>query len=118
MFFFSKNLVSFMMIHTSNFLEHFSMKKKLHCEPIKSETHLENVKGKVANVLSIQFLHFDASLSRSLLCNLIRTEETIRMYIGEIYGAKHSPLSSLSRRLSGMNLTLHRFYVMFVFQSF
>ncbi len=42
-----------MLIHTSNFLKHFSMNKKLHCEHIKSETRLTNANDKFVNVFSV-----------------------------------------------------------------
>ena len=52
---FPQNLSSFMMIHASNFLKHFGMKKKLQCEHIKSQPRLRNVDDKLANVFSILF---------------------------------------------------------------
>ena len=48
-----EKIISFKMILAPNFLKHFSMKKTLHYEPIKSETRLENVKDKIVNVFSI-----------------------------------------------------------------
>ena len=97
-----------MMIHTSNFLKHFSMKKKLHCEPIKSETRLENVKDKFVNVFSIYFFRSDASLAGAFLFNLIITEETIIMYIGEIYSLKHPSLLYVNHEIENIILLIPR----------
>ena len=66
---FPKNLLSFMVIHTSNFLKHFSMKKKLHCERIKSKTRLTNVNDKFANVFSILLLIL-RRVSQDLFCGI------------------------------------------------
>ena len=73
-----------MMIHASNFSKHFSMKKKLHCEHIKSKTRLRNVNDKFANVFSflLLILRQDSQelFHASFVNSLLKSQSTLLSY--------------------------------------
>ena len=64
---FSMFLLHLNLIVIPNFSSHFSMKKDLHCEHVKSKSDLTNVDNKFANVFFYIFLKFYISVFIAVL---------------------------------------------------